>query len=81
MAQRDIKPVYAGGKKSDAAPAPAVQDKITVGIGTKLRHKKFGAGVVLSVNNGIAKIMFPDGHGVKSIVLATGFRNGIIMPE
>ncbi|MBQ2960039.1 MAG: ATP-dependent helicase [Oscillospiraceae bacterium] len=80
MAERDMSVKYGAAAQKEPEPAP-VQEKISVTIGTKLKHKKFGSGVVLSINNGIAKIMFPNEHGVKSIVLATGFKNGIITAE
>ncbi|MBQ1235335.1 MAG: hypothetical protein IIX72_00005, partial [Oscillospiraceae bacterium] len=66
--------------KPEVVPKSAVEEK-KVSIGTKLKHKKFGLGVVLSVNRGIAKIMFSEGHGVKSIVLATAFNNGILSAD
>ena len=78
-AQRDMSVKYSTAKP-EVVPKPAVEE-IKVSIGTKLKHKKFGLGVVLSVNRGIAKIMFSDGHGVKSIVLATAFNNGILSAD
>lgn len=79
MAQRDMTARYADGKR--AAEPAAEMPEIKVGIGTKLRHKKFGSGTVLSVNKGIAKIMFSKEHGVKKLVLATCLDNGMLVCE
>lgn len=76
MAERDMSVRYTQ-RKAEPETKPAAE-AVKVSIGTKLRHKKFGEGVVLSVEKGIAKIMFSKEYGVKSIVLATGFNNGII---
>ena len=76
MAERDMSVRYTQ-RKAEPETKPTAE-AVKVSIGTKLRHKKFGEGVVLSVEKGIAKIMFSKEYGVKSIVLATGFNNGII---
>lgn len=79
MSERDMSVKYVE-VKTEAAVKPPVES-IKAGIGTRLVHKKFGVGTVLSLNKGIAKIMFSEGHGVKSIDLAVCSKNGIIKPE
>jgi len=79
MAERDMSVKYTR-RKPEPETKPAAED-IKVGIGTKLRHKKFGEGVVLSVDKGIAKIMFSKEYGIKPIDLRICFKNGIISPE
>ena len=79
MAERDMSVKYMAAKAEATLKAPV--ESIKAGIGTRLVHKKFGVGTVLSLNKGIAKIMFSDGHGVKSIDLAVCSKNGIIKPE
>jgi len=80
LAERDKSVKYL---RSEAEAEPKVPaEKLKAGIGTRIIHKQFGLGTVLSVNNkGIAKIMFSDGHGVKKIDLAITVKNGIIRPE
>ena len=79
MAERDMSAKYAAVRAEPESQASA--ESIKAGIGTRLIHKKFGLGTVLSVNKGIAKIMFSEGHGVKRIDLAVCTKNGIIRPE
>jgi len=77
MAQRDMSIKYSEAKKAllvKAEPEP----EIKVGIGTKLKHKVFGPGVVLAVKNDTASILFSKEYGTKRIVISTSFKNGIL---
>ena len=76
MGERDRRTEYMHPDAEPPKPVPESVPKVT--IGTKLMHKRFGEGSVLSVKNGIAAVHFEDTHDTKHIVLSTAFKNGII---
>lgn len=46
--------------------------------GKRLRHRKFGIGVVLDVNSDKVEIRFEGGHGVKELMAETLIKNNLI---
>ena len=79
-AQRDRNVKYSAAKKP-STEKPAEQPRIKVAIGTKLKHKVFGHGVVLAVKNDTASILFSEGQETKRIVLSSSLKNGILSLE
>ncbi len=47
-------------------------------IGSRVSHKTFGPGVILSIVGGVADIRFEQDHTVRRIMLEVSFRNGIL---
>lgn len=50
----------------------------SIQIGSRVTHKSFGTGVVLSISNGVADIKFEETKEVKRIMLDITLRNGIL---
>ena len=46
--------------------------------GKRLRHRKFGIGVVLGVNSDKVEIRFEGGHGAKELMAETLIKNNLI---
>ncbi len=62
-----------------SVPDAAVENiASTIQIGSRVRHKTFGPGVVLSISDGIADIKFDQTNDIKRILLDITIRNGIL---
>lgn len=69
---------YAPAPKSVMPDAAVEHIAASIQIGSRVTHKSFGSGVVLSIANGVADIQFDETKEVKRIMLDITLRNGIL---
>ena len=69
---------HAPAAKTAIPEAAVAQIAATIQIGSRVTHKSFGPGVVLSIANGVADIQFEESREIKRIMLDITLRNGIL---
>lgn len=53
---------------------------LNISIGDRIIHKRWGAGIVINIENDIIKLLFDDGN-MKSLVFSEVVRNGLLKRE